>query len=159
MTARTQDEILARFHAADDFFGFAVEALSDSMTADTIRRINPDAELPADWAPRAPDALEAEAREYLAFAAEKALSHRGISAERSVIKLREFAWLLGKDFVVHAMDVADYAQYGAPKLRAFADGMGWGFLGLADNDVERSELDRMSQGLPCVDDCKNGCGQ
>lgn len=157
MTSRTQDEILARYHAADDFFGFAAEVLAESMTADTIRQINPNAELPADWAPRTAEALETEAREYLGFAVDKAVSHRGISAERSVIKLREFAWLLGRDDVVQAMDAADYPQYGAPKVQAFAAGMDWAPPGVDFADL--AEFERMSQGKFCTDDCENGCGQ
>src|SRR4051812_27113238 len=103
MTSRTQGEILARYRAVDDFFGFAGEALSLSMTADTIRQVNPDADLPGGWTPRTTESLDTEAREYLSFAVGKVLNHRGISAERSIIKLREFAWLLGRDVVVQAM--------------------------------------------------------
>lgn len=156
---RTQDEIRVRFDAADDFFGFAAEVLSESMTAETIRQINPAAELPEDWEPQSQVQIEGAARRYVDFAVEKILGHRGISAERSVIKLREYAWLLGKDYVAHAMDEADHAQYGAPKVRAFAEGMGWPFLDLAESAEERSDLDRMSQGLPCHDECDAGCGQ
>ncbi len=157
MTTRTQDEILARFHAADDFFGFAIEVLSESMTADTIRQINSDAELPGDWTPQTIEQVEASAREYLTFAVDKALSHRGISAERSVIKLREFAWLLGRDDVVTAMDEAEYPQYGMPKVKAFALGLGWVF---GPTDVDELEaLDRMSSGDECRPGCDEGCGQ
>jgi hypothetical protein len=158
MTTRTQDEIRARFDAADDFFGFAAEVLADSMTADTIRQINPNAQLPEDWAPKSREQLETAAREYLTFAIEKALNHRGISAERSVVKLREFAWLLGRDDVVEAMDAADYPQYGVPKVKAFADGMGWPFLSFAE-EYERAALFGMSNGDLCRDDCAEGCGQ
>lgn len=154
MTARTQDEILARYRAANDFLGFAGEVLVESMTADTIRQINPDAVLPADWMPNTVQELEVAAREYLEFAVGKIAAHRGLSAERSVIKLREFAWLLGRDDVVAAMDAAGYPQYGAPKVQAFAAGMGWSFGG----DYE-PELSRMARGWPCVADCCEGCDQ
>jgi hypothetical protein len=139
---RSQAEIVDRFNAADDFFGFAIEVLSESMTADTIRSINPGAELPDDWAPQTAEQITAS----------------GISAERSVIKLREYAWLLGQDEVVAAMDAADYPQYGAPKTKAFADGMGWGFIAFVE-EADKAALVRMSNGLPCTDDCESGCGQ
>ena len=157
MTARTQDEILARFQAADDFFGFAREVLVEAMTAETMLRFKPGATLGDNWAVSTPDELETAARDYLTFAIDKAVNHRGLSAERSVTKLREFAWLLGRDDVVAAMDAADYPQYGTPKLRAFADGMGWPFK--VGTDWEQQALDRMVQGLECTDSCDEGCGQ
>lgn len=123
-----------------------------------IRSINADAELPDDWAPRTAEQLTAAAQEYLGFAIEKISAHRGISAERSVIKLREYAWLLDRDDVVTAMDAAEYPQYGAPTVKAFADGMGWPFIAHVA-ESERAALVRMSKGLPCVDGCESGCGR
>lgn len=157
MTTRTQDEIRARFDASDDFFGFAAEVLAESMTADTIRQINPNAEVNDHQAQTTEQVTEA-AREYLGFAVEKITSHRGLSAERSVIKLREFAWLLDRDDVIAAMDAAEYPQYGAPKVKAFADRMGWPFISYVE-DYERPALARMSNGEPCREDCMDGCGQ
>jgi hypothetical protein len=157
MTTRTQDEIRARFDAADDFFGFAVEVLAESMTAETILQINPDADV-SEVNPQTTDQVTESARDYLKFAVEKISDHRGLSAERSVIKLREFAWLLGRDDVVAAMDAADYPQYGAPKVKAFADGMGWAFISFVE-EWERPLLVRMSSGDPCREDCMDGCGQ
>lgn len=155
---RTQDEIIDRYHAADDFFGFAVEVLAEAMTAETIRGINPKAELPDDWAPKTTQAFEAEARGYLTFAVGKIVDHRGISASRSVVKLTEYAWLLGRDDVVEAMAAADFAQYGAPQVKAFADGMGWPYL--AGDAEDRAALERMARGDACTPDgCENGCGQ
>ena len=92
------------------------------------------------------------ASRYLDFAIGKIRNHRGISASRSVDKLTEYAWLLGRDDVVTAMEAADYPQYGAPKVKAFAEGMGWEWPSTPD-------LARMSQGLPCEDTCADGCGQ
>jgi hypothetical protein len=149
-TTRTQDEILARFHAiADgDFFGFRREVLSDAMTADTLKAAMPGANVVDTWTP---DDTEPAARGYLDFAIGKILNHRGISAARSVDKLGEYAWLLGRDDVVSAMDAAGYEQYGAPKVKAFAEGMGWEW-------PDDRELVRMADGLPCRDGCEGGCG-
>jgi len=90
--------------------------------------------------------------EYLEFAIGKIQGHRGISAGRSVDKLREMAWLLGRDDVMAAMDKADYQNYGAPKIKAFAEGMG---LPWPDDE----DLARMALGYPCTDDCEGGCRQ
>lgn len=161
---RTQTEILDRYNAAgsgsDDFFGFRREVLAAAMTGETLRQtglgIEESTLAAAPITP--PEHLDSEAREYLTFAIGKIEDHRGISASRSVDKLREYAWLLGRDEVVAAMDKADYAQYGAPQVRAFGEGMGWGYLDLA-SDGCRDWLERMSHGDPCTDDCESGCGQ
>ena len=157
MTTRTQDEILARFQAVDDFFGFAREVLIETMDADTVRRFNPDATIGDDWTAWTTEDVETNARNYLDFAVEKAIGHRGISAERSVAKLREFAWLLGRDDVIEQMDKADYPQYGMPKVMAFASGMNWGFGPLCADDTDA--LNRMAQGWECRPGCGEGCGQ
>jgi hypothetical protein len=163
MSNRTQDEILARFLdvADEDMFGFAREVLAAAMDEATIRKAFPDINLPLA-APAEPD-TSAAAQRYLAFAIGKIVDHRGISASRSVTKLTEYAWLLGRDDVVKAMDGADYAQYGAPKVRAFAEGMGWPFADPAGPSYReapyREALERMSQGEPCRDGCDEGCGR
>lgn len=90
----------------------------------------------------------------LDFAVVKILGHRGISANRSVDRLREYAWLMGRDDLMSAMDAAEFPQYGAPIVKAFADAMGWPF-----GDPGDEVLARMASGEPCTDGCEEGCGQ
>jgi hypothetical protein len=151
---RTQAQILARFRdiADSDWLGFRREVLTAAMDREHLLAALPDATVPEDWKPCD---TEREARGYLEFAIEKILGHRGISAERSVEKLGEYAWLLDRDDVVSKMDDADHSQYGAPKVKAFADGMGWPFR--AGSDREQAELERMAGGSPCREDCQEGC--
>lgn len=160
VTTRTQEEIIDRFTEAadDDMFGWRREVLAAAMDQEAMRQVFPEIppKLPLA-APSKPD-TEAEAREYLAFAVEKILDHRGISASRSVVKLAEFSWLLGRDDVVAAMDAAEYAQYGAPQVRAFAEGMGWNWLP-DNNPGDREAVELMSLGRLCEDECAAGCGQ
>jgi hypothetical protein len=80
-----------------------------------------------DWAKNAIErgSVVDAARDYYHFALGKIADERGISAERSVVKLREYAWLMGRDDVVDAMDAAPYPQYGAPKVAAFGEGFGF----------------------------------
>jgi len=157
MTTRTQDEILARYRAADDdILGFAREVLLAAMAAESVRQLFPDVDPTAIEAPAEPE-TEAAARDYLKFAVGKIVDHRGISAIRSVTKLTEYAWLLGRDDVVSAMDAAEYAQYGGPQVRAFAEGMGWPFAELQPDPRDRESLERMSVGDPCHDGCEEGC--
>lgn len=121
---RTQDEIAERFANADDLFGYAREVLVDHMDFDHAKPhlvTNATAE---QWDEARNTDLDMEIRRYLKFAAKKIRDERGLSAERSVIKLAEMAWLAGRDDVVAAMDAAEYPMYGEPKVRAFAAGMG-----------------------------------
>lgn len=72
-------------------------------------------------------------------------------------KLGELAWLLGRDDIVVAMDHAGYPMYGAPKVKAFADGFDWPFLDDLDGD-DRPALARMAEGQQCdPQGCERGC--
>lgn len=159
---RTQDEILARFRevASTDLIGFRREVLVDSMDLDTLKKVMPDFAPEGDaseYPAIKPESLDARARGYLEFAIEKAICHRGISASRSVDKLTEFAWLMGRDDVVESMSKADYAQYGVPIVKAFAEGMEYEWEASYEGDQAR--LDNMAQGKPCVKGCSEGCGR
>jgi len=157
MTTRTQDEIVARIRDHEqnggDFFGFACELLIDALDFEHAKPWLKEETTAEQWDESRTVDTETAARGYLEFALGKIDGHRGISASRSVDKLREFAWLLGRDEVLAAMDAAGYQQYGAPKVKAFAVGMGWPW------PSDDAEMERMAQGLPCVDDCSGGCGQ
>jgi hypothetical protein len=151
-STRTQDEIAARIRAIpDDLFGFRTEVLAAMLDVEHLREFcKADADLDG-YEPLTAEAQVEEARRYLEFAFGKALDHRGISASRSVDKMREHAWLMGRDDVVEAMQRAEYAQYGVPILFAFANGMDWPI-------PDDPDLRRMADGLPCTPDCDNGCG-
>lgn len=96
-----------------------------------------------------------EALEYFHFAIGKIIDHRGISASRSVEKLTEYAWLLGKDDLVEAMDGTGYSKYGAPIVMLFGRWMGFSLPELNQEDAEA--LDNMANGESCVPDCEEGC--
>ncbi|GAA4626719.1 hypothetical protein GCM10023196_036100 [Actinoallomurus vinaceus] len=153
---RTQEEILARLDAVreDDMFGFRREVLLPALEFEHARSFLKPETTAEDWSGVQVCAgdWESAARSYYEFALGKIRDHRGISASRSVEKLTEYAWLLGRDDVIAAMDAAEYPQYGAPKVAAFAAAMG---LDWPDGEA----LERMANGLPCTDDCHEGCGQ
>lgn len=153
-TARTQEEILDRIEdvAASDMFGFRGEVLLHALDFEHARPYLIDGTTAAEWDEVQVTDIEAAARSYYTFALGKIEDHRGISAERSVQKLSEYAWLLGRDDVVEAMDAADYPQYGAPKVAAFAAGLG---LDWPDGNL----FQRMADGRPCADDCDEGCAR
>jgi hypothetical protein len=150
---RTQDEIVARIEDAtdEDMFGFRREVLVDALDFEHAKPFLIAGATAEEWEEARVDDFDAAARSYYTFALEKIEGHRGISANRSVEKLTEFAWLLGRDDVVAAMEAAEYPQYGAPKVAAFAAGFG------LDWPTDPAMV-RMASGRPCEDNCYDGCG-
>ncbi|MEC3995056.1 hypothetical protein VSR01_16545 [Actinacidiphila sp. DG2A-62] len=126
---RTAEEITARASATNpaDPFGWTLEVLLPYLEFDAVRPFLKAETTEQDWADARSDAaaLESAARAYYLFALDKIADQRGISADRSVIKLREYAWLAGRDDVVAAMDAAEYPEYGAPKVRVFGEAFGF----------------------------------
>jgi len=159
---RPQQEILDRVRAlnlgppADDFLGFRREVLIGALGYEHAKAWLKDDVTVEAWQPLTTDEeVLGAAAGYLVFAWEKAVGHRGISANRSVSKLAEYAWLLGRDDLVEQMDAAPYPQYGVPKLVVVAEGLGLSLPLGGDLDA----LARMARGLPCRPGCDEGCGR
>ncbi len=96
------------------------EALVEFMT---YQQAKPWVDEDADsWDPpdTTDDAIKARIADYLGFAYEKAENERGISAIRSVVKLRAWVWLLGDDDFLAAFDAAPDHSYGRPTLDVVA---------------------------------------
>jgi hypothetical protein len=151
---RTQDEIVARIEVVrveGDWLGFRQEVLISALDFEHASPFLNEGVTEEEWNGRRDADLEHAAKGYLEFAIGKIEDHRGISASRSVDKLTEYAWLLGRDDVVYAMENAHYPQYGAPKVKAFADGMGWPW-------PDAAALNRMAEGSFCEPGCESGCG-
>ncbi len=165
MTIRSQDDIAARVRAVrasgGDLFGFREEVLVEALDFDHARQFLSPETTAQQWDQQRwsqHSDTESYARWYLRFAIGKILDHRSGSASRSVDKLAELAWLLGRDDVAAAMDTADYPMYGAPKLAVFADGFGWPISELVDDPGDRQAIARMADGQPCSPDgCMQGC--
>lgn len=153
---RTQEEITARIRAIEskDLFGFAREVLLSALEFEHVKPFLKEGTTAEQWGvpPHADDSSVTEAaRQYLAFAWGKAEDHRGLSADRSVVKLTEYFWLLGKEDALQRMDAAGYAQYGAPILKICAEALG--------TPIPTSPaLVRMMAGEACVPGCEQGCG-
>lgn len=158
---RTPDEIATQMKAIekDDFLGFGREVLMSYLPWSHIQPFLKEGVTEDQWTAESRSPVEAGV-DYLKFAIGKALDHRGISAGRSVEKLRQYAWLAEREDVVQAMDDAAYENYGVPKLMAFGSGFDvpteWA---IPAHDAARQALLNMSKGLPCTPNCMEGCGQ
>lgn len=153
---RAAIEIVERYHQQrdGDVLGFVADVLLPHLPVDDVREfMDDDADLSA-WELYEPttDAIHSPMRDYMPFAWEKATGHRGISAERSVVKFREWLWLLGNDeLMAFADDHANYAQYGVPVLKRISEEYKFAV-------PEGSSVERMAKGLPCMSGCREGCG-
>lgn len=119
---RTPEEIAAHIKSSHAFFDFTDEVLSPYLPYSAWGEAGLEAAKGVDVTqivPKEidPEAIKKEMLEYLAFAWGKCEDHRGLSAQRSISKLRAWVWLLedaesieflGKD--------SNYAPYGAPML-------------------------------------------
>ncbi len=160
MPARTQSDIVARIARlrtdGTDLFGFREEVLLGALDYAHARQFLPTGVAASDWDQHVNH--ESYAMAYLDFAIGKILDHRSNSASRSVDKLAELAWLAGRDDVVAAMQSAGYPLYGAPMVKAFADGFGWAFTDAVHDPDDRQALTRMARGEQCdPDGCHRGC--
>lgn len=163
---RTPEEIVERIdkirEAGDDFFGFRQEVLTAALPWGHLEQYLRE-DLPAEEkqvyrdgrVERTEAWLLNEAKEYFHFAIGKIIDHRGISASRSVEKLTEYAWLLGRDDLVEAMDGTGYSKYGAPIVLLFGATMGFSLPELDQEDAEA--LDNMANGVSCRRGCEEGC--
>lgn len=147
---RTQEEIVAEIKraAADELLPFTAEAIIgylDFEHAKEFLKLEAKAE---DWKqdPLTKEAVLGEMRTYMAeYGWDKALGHRGISANRTVTKMAAWTWLLGDEPITDP-----YPSYGVPILKALCERYGFPIPG--DEAVER-----MARGEGCSDHCEEGC--
>jgi len=140
---RTLDEIRARVEWMKkvDVLGWALSDLRIYLPEHAV-----DFTLPIKNPPTAEEAL-ALIRDYLPFAFEKALNHRGLSAERSMHHLANWAWLAGReDLSELSLDEKTYPYYGVPILRRFASELGVSLP---------PRLETWPNGRPCHPGCQS----
>jgi len=152
---RTPQEILARIAVVKDrdFFGTETDDLLFYLDFEHAKSFLQPEATDEDWGkPSRVDPLEA-ATEYLEFAFEKCLGHRGLSAARSISHFKAWFWLAGDDDTLAFLeDESHYPNYGAPMLLKIAN-----VLGVAAPEGE--DFACMARGERCGvgDNC--GCGQ
>lgn len=148
---RTVEEVRARYNDEkrkhSDVFGFGAEVLGVHIPEGW----QPGHEHETENHPLTEEYVRTQAVNYLQFAFGKALDHRGISASRSVMKMREYAWLLGLDeAVAFADDDKNYPNYGVPVLKHMARALGVPLP---------PEIEKWEDGAMCNPHCEEGCGQ
>lgn len=159
---KTSEEIRARVKAIvaqdePDFFGVKQGILVFALPFESAKEFLVDTVTRNDWvaAYRNEPACRKEAEGYIEFALSKALSHRGLSASRSVERFNTWAWLLGTPEQADAVARAGYGQYGVPVIREFAER----FDLLPTYEAAMNPyLRRMETGMACIDGCEEGCG-
>jgi hypothetical protein len=120
---RTQEEILDRFKAATDAFGWEREALVPYLDWEHVHPLLKEDVDEVEWRSLTGDQddIAGAIREYYALAFSRIEDRDRISGPRSVMKLTALAWLAGRDDVLAVMDEADQA---AAKIRAFGAAFG-----------------------------------
>ncbi len=158
---RTPDAIVKRAQDTSQLFGFQAEVLVEYLTFDQAKPLlkpetQTDPNAPANWGDvkaQTDDQILADLRDYMAFAWGKVRDHRGISAGRSIEKMRAWLWLLGDDEALAFADAdRNYPQYGAPVLAFICRRFN---LPIPDGD----DLANMIDGRPCEPGCQQGCGR
>lgn len=119
---RTYTQLVEHCGSVDDgLFGFERGTLLEYVAfADARPYLKDDAtaEQWGDVKPLTHEQVLADLHDYLPFAIEKAEDERGLSAIRSISRMRAWVWLLGDDdLYAFLMDDDNYSPYGMPMLR------------------------------------------
>lgn len=149
-----------KFMKNEDIFGWSIMDLISRLPFKLAKEfLNDDAkEHEWDRAIADPDRVKEELIEYLPFAWDKAINHRGLSAQRSIHHIRNWLWLMeDEETLAFVEDGYNYAQYGVPILKHVSDKYGYEYR--TDREELNEAIERMAKGNPCGlrDDC--GCGK
>lgn len=157
---REHEQIVERIREIDgsgmDLFGVKVGHLLTQLEFEDAKEFLLPTATPEEWKESMATLEDSRvaAAGYMSFAVSKADGHRGLSASRSVEHYDSWVWLHGTDEQYAAFQSAGYRNYGAPKLKVAAE-----VFKLDWAEVSTPAFRRMADGLPCTDDCNEGCGQ
>lgn len=157
---RSEEEIVQRIkeiqERGDDLFGVESGNLLVQLEFEEAKPfLRPDV-TKEEWQPVTLQASKETAVGYVPFAIGKMDDHRGLSAGRSIDHMRGWIWLHGTDAEYKEFDALPYTNYGAPKVKLFCTVMGCEDLW---DTYSTPGVRRMAEGLPCRDNCNDGCGQ
>lgn len=151
---RTQKEIVDYLNSEDEdgIFSFRHEVLVPFLTFENAKPFLKEGV--TDWkcSDLSRDSVLSQMRKYMEFAWGKVLDHRGLSANRSVSKMKAWRWLLGDS---NKIEWRNYPNYGAPILAQVCE--------LYSFNVPIDEnLELMIEGKnckSCSDGTTTGCGR
>lgn len=151
---RTQEEIVERILKSqkEDIFGFATEVLVFELDFENAKQFLNKDTTKETWdedRSKQADTLT-EAKNYMVFAWGKAQDHRGLSAGRSLTKMTEYCWLLGKDDVILATQSVGRSMYGCAQLKVFSEA-------LEVPVPTDAATQNMIKGIECQPGCQEGC--
>jgi hypothetical protein len=155
---RTQQEIAAKMSESmnsNQLFDFTPDVLLPFMDYEHAKPFLKETVTAMEWmthsSPSTDEAVLAEAKEYMAeYGWDKALNHRGLSANRTINKMQAWMWLVGNDELADLCASGNYSQYGAPVLAAICQHYNWP---IPDDEAAKN----MIAGRPCRPDCEEGC--
>lgn len=162
---RTQEEIVARIkEKMKESISFEPEVLFPYLSYKNAKQFLKTDRVAVvttkeEWDRDAPKYTKAvvlkEAQTYMEqYGWPKCQEHRGLSASRTLMKMEAWAWLLGDDALVEKVEEVmstQYAQYGAPILKAICEHYCWP---IPDDEATQ----RMMRGEPCGAAYECGCG-
>ncbi|AWN07684.1 hypothetical protein HOT31_gp013 [Microbacterium phage Hendrix] len=165
---KTQDEIVAEIEkvsaSGEDMFGARRDELIVALDFEHAKAYILDDVTEEQWAEHYAYKTDEDVRkgaiDYLDFAVGKALNHRGISAGRSVDHFLGFAFLIGGDEAVQAIQNTEYQNYGVPQLDQATEllGIREAWVTYADpRSEDGAQLMNMAAGRPCRRGCESGC--
>lgn len=150
---RTQDEIVARIKevAERDLFGAEIGDLLGFLDYEHAKPwLKPEVKS-EEWKPGdlTDERAQAELVDYLSFAWDKAINHRGLSAIRSLSHMRAWLWLLGKDELLAFLETdGNFRPYGTPVLAKISEAFGY--------EAPEEGL-KMARDGSCEPGCEMGC--
>jgi len=154
---KEQKEIVDKIKTSNDFFGFQQEVLVPFLDYENAKEfLKPEVKKVA-WKKSQvklnKETVLEQMKDYMEFAWEKCSGHRGLSASRSLEKMRAWLWLLSDTEMIEFSDDEDnYPNYGAPVLAKISKK--YGFKIPKDKPTQN-----MIKGLACGVDYECGCGQ
>lgn len=163
---RTRQQVVARIQLLNDgdknfqdFLAFEREVLYTYLDFESAKQFLKNGAEKEQWEidgiplSLAEAAIKADLESYLAFAWDKAVHHRGLSASRSIDKIKAWLWLLEEDELLAKIENREipFAQYGAPILYAVSTKYGFYY-------PTWEEAANMIVGRKCRADCAEGCG-
>ena len=156
---RTAAEVINyRPKDGDSLFGFDREALGEFLTFEEAKPwLKADAK--SDWwtpKPRTREAIIEVLREYMSrIGLDKAVSHRGISASRTIEKMRAWSWLMADDEAVRICDETSYQNYGAPILKALCEHFDFDYAEMLGGPRSLAIFEAQARGEMCPS-CRDG---